>query len=167
MVESIIALGSNVGDRIGNIRRAIAALRDIGTVTAISSVYETEPMYVDDQGWFLNAVVALETALSPRSLLGSLQSIETEIGRIRGVRYGPRVLDLDIVFYGALIVREPGLEIPHPRVAERLFVLAPLSEIRPQLVHPVLGLTVSQLLSRLKTDKKVVRRPDLRAEPVP
>jgi 2-amino-4-hydroxy-6-hydroxymethyldihydropteridine diphosphokinase len=161
MAQSFIALGSNVGDREGNLRRAIAAVGQYGKVTAVSSVYETEPMYYVDQGWFLNCVVSAETTLRPRELLVALREIEAEMGRERGARYGPRVIDLDILFYGTEIVSEPGLEIPHPKIAERQFVLAPLGEISPDLVHPVLGRKVSEIAGALKSDKKVVRRPDL------
>ena len=161
MVESLIALGSNVGDRDRNLRLAIAALGRFGKVTRVSSVYETEPMYYEDQGWFLNCVVSLETELKATSLLHALQGIESEIGRSKGVRYGPRAIDLDIIFYDGEVISEPGLEIPHPKIAEREFVLEPLKEIRPDFIHPVLGRTISEIAGDLKTDKKVVRRPDL------
>jgi len=159
MVESLIALGTNLGDREGNLRRAVKAIGGLGRVSCASSVFETEPMYLDSQGWFLNCVICLESDLAPRALLDALHAIEAEMGRERGVRYGPRAVDLDILFYGDEVVSEEGLEIPHPRIAERLFVLAPLSEVRPGLVHPVLGKTVSEMASSLRTDKKVVRVP--------
>lgn len=158
MVESIIALGSNVGNREGNLGRALSALGGIGRVTEVSSIYETEPMYIQAQGWFLNCVAALETALSPAALLGALQSIESAMGRERGVKYGPRVIDLDIIFYGSEVVSEDGLEIPHPRVSERRFVLVPLAEIRPGLVHPVLRKTIRELADELGTGGPAVRR---------
>ena len=157
MVESLIGIGSNLGDRQENLRRAVAAVRGLGRVSCASSVYETEPMYLEGQGWFLNCVICLESGLAPRALLDALRSIEAEMGRERSVRYGPRVVDLDILFYGDEVVSEPGLEIPHPRIAERLFVLAPLGEIRPGLVHPVLRKTIPELVGSLSTDKKVVR----------
>ncbi|MDG6925672.1 MAG: 2-amino-4-hydroxy-6-hydroxymethyldihydropteridine diphosphokinase [Nitrososphaerota archaeon] len=161
MTEALIGLGSNLGEREQNLRSAVASLGHLGRILAVSPVFETEPMYHEDQGLFLNCVVSLETVLEPRALLEKLQSIESSLGRERRVRYGPRTIDLDILFYGALVVSGPGLEIPHPRIAERLFVLAPLNEVRPELVHPVLGVSVSQMLSALRTDKGVVRRPDL------
>ncbi len=158
MVEAIIALGSNVGDREANLKNALRALQDFGQVTAVSSAYETEPMYLEDQAWFLNAVASLETKLAPRALLLAIRSVERAMGRKRDVRYGPRVIDLDILFYGALVVSEPDLQIPHPKMGERMFVLAPLAEIRPGLVHPVLGVPVSQLVVEIGGDKKAVKK---------
>ncbi len=158
MVEAIIALGSNLGDRANNLRRAVSALCEYGRVVAVSSVYETEPKYYENQGSFLNAVVALETDLPPLRLMEGLQSIETRMGRTRGIRYGPRVIDLDIVLYGNLVRSEPGLEIPHPRMAERLFVLEPLREIRPNIIHPTLTITMSKLADSLSADSKGVRK---------
>jgi 2-amino-4-hydroxy-6-hydroxymethyldihydropteridine diphosphokinase len=159
MVESLIALGTNLGDREENLRRAVRAIGALGRVSCTSSVFETEPMYLERQGPFLNCVICLETDLAPRALLDALRAIEAEMGRERGVRYGPRTIDLDILFYGGEVVSEEGLEIPHPRIAERRFVLAPLSEVRPRLVHPVLGKTVSELASSLVSERKVVRVP--------
>ena len=134
---------------------------------AVSSVYETEPMYIKDQRWFLNCVVSVDTALSPEDLLTRLKTIESHLGRQPSVRYGPRTIDLDILFYGSSVVSIPGLEIPHPKIAERAFVLAPLEEIRPALVHPLLGKTVSELARGQVVDKKVLRRPGLLDDLVP
>jgi 2-amino-4-hydroxy-6-hydroxymethyldihydropteridine diphosphokinase len=162
VVESIIALGSNVGDREGSLRRALVTLAREMRVVDWSSVYETEPMYYEDQGAFLNCVVVVETDLKPMALLKLLKGIEEEMGRDQGgTRYGPRNIDMDILFYGREVVSEPSLEIPHPRIAERAFVLVPLHEVRPGLIHPVLQKTAAELLGDLKTQKKVVRRPDL------
>jgi 2-amino-4-hydroxy-6-hydroxymethyldihydropteridine diphosphokinase len=137
----------------------------------VSSVYETEPMYYEDQGPFLNCVIAVETGLRPAALLGRLKALERRMGRERtGSRYGPRVIDLDILFYGNEVISEPSLDIPHPRIAERGFVLVPLKEIRPRLVHPASGQTASDMLGSLNTEKKVVKRPELsagRASPRP
>ncbi|MDG7014051.1 MAG: 2-amino-4-hydroxy-6-hydroxymethyldihydropteridine diphosphokinase [Nitrososphaerota archaeon] len=165
MVESIIELGTNLGDRADNLRRAIGTIGRKMRLVKASSVYETEPMYYEDQGWFLNCVVAVETDLRPRALLQGLQAMEMELGRKRTVRYGPRVIDLDILFYGSEVVSEPGLEIPHPKIAERPFVLVPLNEIRPDLVHPVLGRRASELLGNLKPGgEQVIKRPGLLAD---
>lgn len=164
MVESIIALGSNVGDRETNLRRAIEMINRQMSLIKMSSVYETEPMYYENQDWFLNCVVAVETDLKPRALLERLQAMELAVGRRRTIRYGPRVIDLDILFYADEIVSEPGLEIPHPKIAERSFVLLPLSEMRPELVHPLLRKSVSELLVNLKAGKQVVKKPDLLAD---
>jgi 2-amino-4-hydroxy-6-hydroxymethyldihydropteridine diphosphokinase len=162
MVESIIALGTNLGDRAGNLRRAIGMIGGKMNLVEVSSVYETKPMYYEEQDWFLNCVVAVETDLKPGGLLRELQAMETELGRKRTVRYGPRVIDLDILFYGNEVVSEPGLEIPHPKIAERHFVLVPLNEIRPELVHPVLGRRTSELLGNLEPGwDQVIKRPRL------
>lgn len=162
MVEAIIALGSNLGDRRDNLLRAIDALGRETKLLDVSSVYETEPMYNEDQGPFLNCVIAVETTIRPVALLASLKALEEKMGRERtGQRYGPRIIDLDILYYGDEVVSEPSLEIPHPRIAERAFVLVPLKEIRPALVNPVSTETVTEMLGRLKTDKRVVKRSDL------
>jgi 2-amino-4-hydroxy-6-hydroxymethyldihydropteridine diphosphokinase len=166
VVESLIALGSNVGDREANLRRAIDLLGGEMKLNKVSSVYETEPMYYEGQEWFLNCVVSVDIELGPEALLERLKAIEAEVGRRPGVRYGPRIVDLDILFYGDRIVSVPGLEIPHPKIAERAFVLVPLDEIRPALVHPLLKKTVSELARELKSDKRVVRKPGLLADRV-
>lgn len=158
MAEAIIALGSNVGDRDANLKNALRELGRYGKVTAVSSVYETEPVYFEDQEWFLNAAASLQTDLDPPALLLALQSVETSMGRRRGTRYGPRVIDLDILFYDALVVSEPDLQIPHPRLVERMFVLVPLLEIRPNLIHPILRVPVSELAAGRKGDPKTVRK---------
>ncbi len=158
MVEAILALGSNVGDREEKLRQAFAMIDEQLTVNAVSSVYETEPMYLENQNWFLNCVVAVETDLKPSDLLRKVMAIELALGREKGERYGPRTIDIDILFYGNRVVSEPGLEIPHPLLAERPFVLIPLNEIRPELIHPVAGLKVSELCKALKRGKKVLKR---------
>jgi len=161
-----VALGSNLGDKENNLRRAIIEMisQKIISVTEMSSVYETEPMYYENQDLFLNCIIAVKTDLRPRELLERLQGIELEMGRQRNVKFGPRIIDLDILFYGDKVVSEPGIEIPHPRLAERPFVLIPLNEIRPKLIHPVLGKSVSELLASLKVDEQVVKRPNLLAD---
>lgn len=147
----MIALGSNLGDREMNLKTAIVKMKERGMyIEKLSSFVETEPYGYTDQPKFLNAVCLVETDLSPRALLNTLLAIEREMGRVRTVKWGPRVIDLDIVFYEDLIVNEEGLIIPHPDAHNRLFVLEPLSEIAPDLVHPVLKKTVQELLIELK-----------------
>ena len=131
----------------------------------MSSVYETEPMYREDQDWFLNCVVVVETEAEPGRILEWLKATERKMGRgRRSARNGPRVIDMDILFYGDLVVSGPALEVPHPRIAERAFVLVPLNEVRPLLVHPVSGKSVGELLKSLSTDKRVIERPGLLAD---
>jgi 7,8-dihydro-6-hydroxymethylpterin-pyrophosphokinase len=119
-------------------------------------------MYREDQGWFLNCVVVVETDVEAAALLGWLKEAETKIGRDQQApRNAPRVIDMDILFYGAAVISGPSLRVPHPGIAERAFVLVPLDEVRPLLVHPVLRKTVTELLAELQTRKGVVKRPDL------
>ncbi len=152
-----LSLGSNLGDREKNLARAIAALPEQGVrVLRRSSLYETEPLDVRGQPWFLNCVVEAETALMPRQLIQALLGIEREMGRRRRVPRGPRLIDMDILFYGSSIIDLPGLEIPHPRSSERRFVLMPLNELAPTLRHPVLKKTVAELLAETP-DRSEVR----------
>jgi 2-amino-4-hydroxy-6-hydroxymethyldihydropteridine diphosphokinase len=147
-----VALGSNLGDREGTIRRALELLEADGQieVVAVSSLHETDPVGYLDQPRFLNGAAALRTQLAPRALLERLQDIERELGRDRsGPRYGPRTIDLDLLFYGDETVDEPGLQIPHPRLAERRFVLEPLAELDGSLEVPGRG-SVQALLAALQ-----------------
>ncbi|MBC8076565.1 MAG: 2-amino-4-hydroxy-6-hydroxymethyldihydropteridine diphosphokinase [Chloroflexales bacterium] len=130
-----IAFGGNVGDREGNLRAALALLQQHVQIEAVSSLYETEPAYVLDQPRFLNGVLRGSTALVPLDLLHALKQIEAAVGRLPGPRNGPRPVDLDILHYGDLALDTPELTIPHPRMAERPFVLVPLAEIAPELVR--------------------------------
>lgn len=161
-VETVayIALGSNRGDREFNLLRAVAEIGKINgcRVTGVSAFYETSPVGVIDQPSFYNGVLRLATELSPRELLERLLHIEREVfGRIRTVQWGPRSIDLDLLLYGSMIVEEEGLIVPHPRMAERRFVLQPLCDLAPGLLHPVLGQTVAQLLEALQSDESVVK----------
>ena len=134
-------------------------------LVAMSSVYETAPMYREDQRWFLNCVIVVDTDSDPGALLKWLKETEEKMGRgRRDPRNGPRIIDMDILFYGDQVVSMPSLEVPHPRIAERAFVLVPLNEVRPRLVHPVLKKSVAELLESLSSDKRVVRRPGLLAD---
>jgi len=156
MPEAWIGLGSNLGNRREHLRKGVIALRGLGEVHHVSSLYETEPVGFADQGPFLNAVVCLETQLSPQSLLAELLRIEASQGRVRKQADGPRTLDLDLLFYGADVIREPGLEVPHPRLHERRFVLVPLHQLAPRLIHPVLNRSIGVLLGSLADHAAVV-----------
>jgi 2-amino-4-hydroxy-6-hydroxymethyldihydropteridine diphosphokinase len=155
---SYIAIGSNQGDPLENCRRAIEGMTSDGRnrLVRCSSFYCTEPVGRKDQEWFVNAVALVETSLSPRQLLAFLLSVEEKMGRIRKERWGPRVIDLDILFYEGEVIEEEGLQIPHPRLHERRFVLVPLREIAPDWKHPGLEKTVSQILAELKGGEKVL-----------
>lgn len=149
MQRVLLGLGSNLGDRLANLRSAVDGMAEFLEIEAVSPVYETAPMYDTDQGAYLNMAVTGLTDLEPRPLLDALKALERRIGRVRSRRYGPRSIDLDIVFFADRIVREPGLEIPHPRLAERAFVLAPAADIAPDWRHPESGRTVADHLGEL------------------
>jgi len=135
-VRVAIGLGSNLGDRARHINDAVAALSKIGDLVAMSSLYETDPIGGPEQGAYLNAVAMLETALAPDALLAECLRIERDHGRERRERWGPRTLDLDVLLYGDVARDEPGLTVPHPRLAERRFVLEPLLEVWPDAALP-------------------------------
>ncbi len=152
-----LSLGSNLGDRASNIDGAIAALPEVGVkVLRPSALYETEPVDFLAQPWFLNCVVEAETSLGPLELLHALQGIEQQLGSKKLVPRGPRIIDLDILFYGAEAIHTEEVEIPHPRMTQRRFVLVPLVELVPALRHPLLNSTIAQLVN-LTPDKSEVR----------
>ncbi len=148
-VTCLLGLGTNLGDRERNLRRAHRMLTTIMHVTATSPVYETPPWGMTDQPLFLNACLAGQTDLAPGVILAACGRIERELGRQPGARWGPRLIDIDLLFYGDAVLDEPGLTVPHPRLAERAFVLRPLADIAAAFVHPTLGLTVAELLDRV------------------
>jgi 2-amino-4-hydroxy-6-hydroxymethyldihydropteridine diphosphokinase len=151
-----LALGSNLGDRARNLRRALDALApDLG-VEAVSRCYETEPAYVLDQPRFYNLACRAQTDLTPLALLRRVKALESELGRAPGQRYGPRLVDIDILLFDEVVLHLPELTLPHPRLFERAFVLVPLNEIAAEAVHPVLGLSVGDLCHRLGDTEHLV-----------
>lgn len=149
-IIAYIGLGSNLGDRAANINSAIEFLGEVGRIVKASSLYATEPVGYAEQPEFLNAVVAVETEMIAADLLKACRSIEDRLGRRRTIRWGPRTIDIDILLLGEEIVSLPDLMIPHPRMAERRFVLTPLVEIAPEAVHPLLHKTAAELLRGLE-----------------
>jgi 2-amino-4-hydroxy-6-hydroxymethyldihydropteridine diphosphokinase len=162
MITIYIALGTNVGEREENLHAAIQHLPDVGVhIKRVSSVYETEPVDFLDQDWFLNAVLEGQTELDALDLLRALRVIEVRMGSKKAFAKGPRLIDLDILLYGNETIDTPELEVPHPRMLLRRFVLAPLAEIAPTLRHPAWKSGVAQLLASLKdpSEVKKVRDP--------
>ena len=151
MKIAYLALGSNIGDREANLRDAVKHLEsDEIRVTRRSSMYETAPQELLDQPWFLNAVVEVETSLFPMQLLDRVREIERQMGRRRVAPKGPRNIDIDILFYGRTVIATAELEVPHPRIAQRRFVLEPLAEIAPDFRHPLTGKTANEMLAVLE-----------------
>jgi len=163
MAVAYIGIGSNLGERIDNCAKAVGEISNFANnIVSFSSLYETEPVDKEDQPDFINCAVKIETALSPFDLLKSIQSVEDKMGRRREERWGPRMIDLDIIFYDKLVIETPELTIPHPRAHLRRFILLPISEIEPELVHPIFGVSVLQLLNRLNDEKQAVKVGDFK-----
>jgi 2-amino-4-hydroxy-6-hydroxymethyldihydropteridine diphosphokinase len=156
--HSYLSLGSNLGDPVANLRACIERLGDLGEVRQISSFYSTEPMELREQPWFVNCAIELETELTAGQLLAGVQTIEAGLGRVREISKGPRTIDIDILLFGSSVIQEGTLQIPHPAMHERRFVLAPLTEIAPNVMHPILQKTATEILSQLGTAGGVVKR---------
>jgi len=153
-----IGIGSNLGDKVANCRRALEAIGadPRNRLGQCSPLYRTEPVGKRDQDWFINGVAAVETSMTPQEMLEFLLSVEDRMGRVRQEKWGPRIIDLDILFYGEMVLDGNNLQIPHPRLRERRFVLIPLKDIAPDLIHPVFRRNISQLLSELKAEEIVL-----------
>ncbi len=156
-----VGIGSNVGDRTGNCRRAVEEIHRFADTMVVrhSSFYETEPMEFPDQESFINGIVAIHTGLPPLDLFTACQKVERLLGRKRTARYGPRIIDLDILLYGQRVMETAELILPHPKLHLRRFVLVPMAEIAPDAVHPTLHQTVDELLNKIKDNYRVRRLP--------
>jgi 2-amino-4-hydroxy-6-hydroxymethyldihydropteridine diphosphokinase len=157
MIDVFIGFGSNMGDPVARVREALGRLLsgpDLEKV-GLSSLYRTQPVGVEDQAWFVNGVAWLRSALGARALMERLLRVEKDMGRVRTIPSGPRVIDLDLLMYGDMIVDEVDLRVPHPRLHTRRFVLAPLCEIAPHAIHPVFGRSIRSLLGDLEDPKEV------------
>ncbi len=158
MQRVFIAIGSNLGDKISNCRRAIDEIAGFCEIVKVSSLYETEPVGNEDQPNFINSVAEIRTDLSPHELLAYLNRIEEKLGRVRSEKWGPRTIDLDIIFYGDQIIKDDNLIIPHPRAHLRRFVLESICEIAPEFIHSEIKISVLELLKSLPDNKKVIKR---------
>lgn len=156
MATVFLGLGTNLGDRAANLRAALDALSAVAEIDALSAIYETAPLYVTDQPAFLNMAVRARTRLAPLDLLRALKRMEAELGRVASVRYGPRLIDLDILLYDDVVMDDPDLILPHPRLHERRFALVPLADVGAEAMHPLLDRSVGQLLAALPAEDDVV-----------
>jgi len=152
-----IGIGSNLGNALKNCQHAVESL-SLGKgieITGVSSFYKTDPVGIENQNLFINAVVEIKTALSACNLFQTLQNIEKDMGREREVKGGPRIIDLDLLFYGQEVIQDAGLIVPHPEIQKRRFVLEPLCEIASYFIHPVFGVSIRGLKDRLSDNKMV------------
>jgi 2-amino-4-hydroxy-6-hydroxymethyldihydropteridine diphosphokinase len=157
-INVYLSIGSNEGDRKANLLQAMSLIdKNIGKIARKSHIYETEPWGVEKQDAFLNMVVMANTTQDPRQMLEAITKIEREMGRVRREKWGPRLIDVDILFYGKRVIRDKGLEIPHPEIAERMFVLVPMMEIAADLEHPVLKKPIDQIYMDCKDLSEVVQ----------
>ena len=152
-----LSLGSNLGDRSLNLHQAIEKLGELGKVAAVSSFYDTEPIELTAQPWFLNCVAKLDTEKMPRQLMAAILAIEQEMGRQRKQQKGPRTIDIDILLFGSSIINIPSITVPHPKLHQRRFVLEPLAEIAPEVRHPVLKRTAREMRDALPAGQTVKR----------
>ncbi|MDZ4164360.1 MAG: 2-amino-4-hydroxy-6-hydroxymethyldihydropteridine diphosphokinase [Smithellaceae bacterium] len=159
LVTAYIGLGSNVGEPLANCLKALDLIDQREGIRLLrrSSFYRTEPVGLLEQDWFINCVAEINTTLPPVELLNALQDVERSLGRERGVRWAPRTIDLDILFYGQEIVREEGISIPHPELHKRRFVLIPMKEIASYLIHPVFCVSIAGLIERVEDNSRVER----------
>jgi len=150
-----LSLGSNLGDREANLRTAIEKLGEFGNIAAVSSFYETEPVEVTAQPWFVNCAVKLDTEKMPRQLISAILALEQSMGRQRKQQKGPRTIDIDILLFGSSVIDIPSLTVPHPHLHERRFVLEPLAEIAPDVRHPIFKRSVRELRDALPPGQTV------------
>ncbi|MBF0228801.1 MAG: 2-amino-4-hydroxy-6-hydroxymethyldihydropteridine diphosphokinase [Desulfamplus sp.] len=152
-----ISIGSNMGDKYANCIMGIEHIKKLNEteVLEIANFYKTEPVDYKDQDWFINSVLKIKTTLEPEILMANLKNIEQQLGQYeKKVRFGPRILDLDIIFYGDMVINRDNLTIPHPRMDKRCFVLKPLCDIAPQIIHPILGYSAKELLKEVEHDQE-------------
>jgi len=149
MAKVFFGLGSNIGDKKQNLHKALDLLKEKCVIKKVSSFYKSAPMYYEDQDWFVNAAAEVDTHLSPQELMSFLEKTEKKMGRVRHMKNGPRLIDLDILFYDDLITEAKEHTIPHPKLRERSFVLVPLAEIAPEFIDPLTKKTIEELLMEL------------------
>ena len=157
-MKAFIGIGSNIGDKIENCLIAIDMIDKIKGCSVIkrSSFYKTEPVGFKDQNWFVNCVILIDTIFSPHSLLKKLQKIENVMGRKRKIKWGPRIIDLDILLFDSLIIKDKKLAVPHPLMHKRRFVLVPMNQLAPDLIHPVFNKSIKELLNNIPEDQQSV-----------